>query len=170
MASACVTFIAFCFGALIYYMQKTSRLDQLNFDMNTITAGDFTVEMDIRTAQYNQFLSERDENDKGESIGIEFRGYIKERVEHELTQARKKRKQEEEEKKEEEKNQALQGTGIFSFKKHNEQRRKTMKQRHHLDEEKDEVKIIDIQFAFNNMKLILLLKKRGLAITNLDFD
>lgn len=47
LASSCITFIAFCFGALVYYMKKTSKLDQQNYDMNTITAGDFTVEMDI---------------------------------------------------------------------------------------------------------------------------
>lgn len=47
LASATVTFIAFVFGALVYYMQKTSKLDMLDFDMNTITAGDFTVEMDL---------------------------------------------------------------------------------------------------------------------------
>jgi len=47
LASACITFISFCFGALIYYMQRTSKLDQQNYDMNTITAGDFTVELDL---------------------------------------------------------------------------------------------------------------------------
>lgn len=47
LASACISFIAFCFGALVYYMQRTSKLDQLDYDMNTITAGDFTVELDL---------------------------------------------------------------------------------------------------------------------------
>lgn len=62
LASATITFIAFCFGALVYYMKKTSHLDQLNFDMNTITAGDFTVEMDFTKGQYTEFNNLRDQN------------------------------------------------------------------------------------------------------------
>ena len=33
-------------------MQATSKLDQLAYDMNTITAGDFTVELDINRKMY----------------------------------------------------------------------------------------------------------------------
>jgi hypothetical protein len=40
-------FVAFCFMLAIYFLQKTSKIDQAEQDMNTITAGDFTVEMDI---------------------------------------------------------------------------------------------------------------------------
>jgi hypothetical protein len=40
------------------------------------------------------------------------------------------------------------------------------------DEEtqKLQVKVFDIEFAFNNHKLINILKKRGAAITKLDFE
>ena len=81
MVSACIMFIAFCFGALVYYMKKTSKLEQLNYDMNTITASDFTVEMDITGAQYKKFNEIRDEDQAGRftkhSIGFDFREYIK---------------------------------------------------------------------------------------------
>jgi len=50
--AACILLIAFCFINLIYYMQATSKLDQLAYDMNTITAGDFTVELDINRKMY----------------------------------------------------------------------------------------------------------------------
>ena len=52
LVAACILLIAFCFINLIYYMQATSKLDQLAFDMNTITAGDFTVELDIDKDMY----------------------------------------------------------------------------------------------------------------------
>lgn len=38
------------------------------------------------------------------------------------------------------------------------------------EKEKCKVEVFDIQFAFNNHKLINILKARGTAITNLDFD
>lgn len=52
LVAACILLIAFCFINLVYYMQATSKLDQLAYDMNTITAGDFTVELDINRAMY----------------------------------------------------------------------------------------------------------------------
>jgi hypothetical protein len=51
-------FVAFFYIMIIYYLQKTSRLDQLEYDMNTISAGDFTVELDITQPMYNEFLSD----------------------------------------------------------------------------------------------------------------
>jgi hypothetical protein len=47
LVTAEISFVAFFFILLIYYLQKTSRLDQLEYDVNTISAGDFTVEYDI---------------------------------------------------------------------------------------------------------------------------
>lgn len=174
LASSCITFIAFCFGALIYYMKKTSKLDQLNYDMNTITAGDFTVEMDITDSQYGMFLGLRDENKDNKferrSIGMDFREFIKKHIEDELTLERKKKKEEEDAKAQEAKNKAFSGSGIFNTKRDSISRR-------HLDADPNqdpnavkEVKIVDIQFAYNNYELINLLKKRGTAITSLDFE
>jgi len=52
LVAAQILLIAFCFTNLIYYMQTTSKLDQLAYDANTITAGDFTVELDINREMY----------------------------------------------------------------------------------------------------------------------
>ena len=62
MVTACSLLIAFCFINLVYYMQATSKLDQLSYDMSTITAGDFTVELDINKEMYRN-LQERYEED-----------------------------------------------------------------------------------------------------------
>ena len=40
----------------IWFLQKSQALDQLENDMNTITASDFTVEMDITNGMWNNYL------------------------------------------------------------------------------------------------------------------
>jgi len=51
-------FVAFFFILMIYYLQTTSRLDQLEYDVNTISAGDFTVELSINRTMWSYFLEE----------------------------------------------------------------------------------------------------------------
>jgi len=62
LAAACILLIAFCFINLIYYMQTASKLDQLAFDLKTITAGDFTVELDITRDMFETFKQEEYDN------------------------------------------------------------------------------------------------------------
>jgi hypothetical protein len=40
-------FVAFVFILVLYYLEQTVKLDQKKYDVNTITASDFTVEFDI---------------------------------------------------------------------------------------------------------------------------
>jgi len=49
-------FIAIVFILTLYYLEETVHLDQKKFDVNTITASDYTVELDITTAMWNNFL------------------------------------------------------------------------------------------------------------------
>ena len=58
LASALIMFVAFFFILMIYYLQTTSRLDQLEYDVNTISAGDFTVELSINRKMWAHFLEE----------------------------------------------------------------------------------------------------------------
>ena len=51
-----ILFAAFLYMLMIYYLQTTSKLDQQSYDMSTITAGDFTVEMDITAKMWQFFL------------------------------------------------------------------------------------------------------------------
>jgi len=41
---------------LIFYLQQTSKLDAIKFDIATITASDFTVEYEISKEMYEDFL------------------------------------------------------------------------------------------------------------------
>ena len=57
MIAAFINFMAFCFGSLIYYLKKTSDLDYTDYDMDTVTASDFTVEFDIKEEMFKIFKS-----------------------------------------------------------------------------------------------------------------
>lgn len=45
-------FVAFLFSQLIYFLQQTSKLDAIKYDVKTITAGDFTVEYEISNEMF----------------------------------------------------------------------------------------------------------------------
>jgi len=42
---------------LIYFLQQTSKLDAIKFDISTITASDFTVEYEIKKEMFDDFMS-----------------------------------------------------------------------------------------------------------------
>jgi len=56
MGTCIMMFCAFLFTLLVYYMQSTSKLSLTEYDFSTVTAGDYTVEMDITTKMYDSFL------------------------------------------------------------------------------------------------------------------
>ena len=45
-------FIAFFYSRVILYLQDSMKISMLEQDANTITAGDFTVEMNISSAMW----------------------------------------------------------------------------------------------------------------------
>lgn len=49
-------FVAFVFILVLYYLEQTVKLDQKKYDVNTITASDFTVEFDITYDMWKYFL------------------------------------------------------------------------------------------------------------------
>lgn len=55
-ATATIMFVAFTYMLFIWYLQKSQKIDQLENDMNTITASDFTVEMDITRGMWETYL------------------------------------------------------------------------------------------------------------------
>lgn len=55
LATATIMLVAFLFTLVVYYLQTTSKLDLLQYDISTVTASDYTVEMDITPAMYKDF-------------------------------------------------------------------------------------------------------------------
>ena len=138
---------SFIYILVIYYMQSTSALDTVSYDINTVTAGDYTVEMDITSKMYqsfldNQFEEVRDIKDENGNFkwtrALCLKDYLVKEVAKVLTQYQKDRL-------------AYDDPG-------------------HEKKEPVEIKVFDVTFAYNNNMLIKLLVKRGTAITNLDFD
>jgi len=57
LVSVVVIFVSFLFSQLIYFLQQTSKLDAIKFDISTITASDFTVEYEISKEMFDHFIS-----------------------------------------------------------------------------------------------------------------
>lgn len=55
-AASIIMFVAFSYMLFIWYVQKSQGIDQLENDMNTITASDFTVEMNISKDMWKFYL------------------------------------------------------------------------------------------------------------------
>jgi hypothetical protein len=140
MVSACAVLVVLVYLTVLFYFKRSSHLNQMQWDMETITPGDYTAEMEITEKQYQFFLTNifpRKQSQRPDiSIGEALKTYIKEELEHILTQKLSEMKQ---------------GGGNENLKVH-------------------QVKIADIVFAFNNAKLINLLKVRGAHIVFQRYD
>lgn len=87
--TVCVLFVAFFFILYIQYLKQNAKLDVLKYDLRTITASDFTVEMDITKNDWATFLQAYEtegkemENDLGQtnSPGLYFKTFLKDSVE-----------------------------------------------------------------------------------------
>lgn len=54
-ATAIIMFVSFSYMLFIWYLQKSQGIDRLENDMNTITASDFTVELEINREMWEYF-------------------------------------------------------------------------------------------------------------------
>ena len=79
-------------------MQSISKLEQKTYDMNTITAADFTVEFDITPAMWDEFINGKDgkpgeytANTEYKEAGLSearaFKRELKKDVEREITKS-----------------------------------------------------------------------------------
>ncbi|CDW85661.1 UNKNOWN [Stylonychia lemnae] len=135
-------FAACVFSIVIYYFKRTSKLNQIDWDIQTITPGDYTLHYEITDEAYNNFLStiysQNGDEEKGVSRGMSLKNYLRKEIEAILT----------------EKLQQVRAT--------NPEECKNIKI--------STVKIADIAFSFNNAELISLLRERGQHIMYQRFD
>jgi hypothetical protein len=135
-----------CLGVLLvlvyltclHYFKRHSELDQVKWDMLTITPGDYTMQMEITEKMYKHYMDTIHCRYPDDPVGVRLKEYIKTNLEMELNKKLRERKNKPKLKEEEGEDE------------------------NHLNIE--EVRIADIVFAFNNDKLIKLLKQRGLFI------
>lgn len=129
MISSVAVLVVLVYLTVLFYFKRASHLNQMQWDMETITPGDYTAEMEITDKQYRFFMDNifpRERSKRADiSIGEALKTYIKKELERILT----------------DKLNELKPTND-NLKVH-------------------EVKIADIVFAFNNARLISLLRLRG---------
>ena len=74
-------FACLLYTITIYYLQENSKLQNIEWDVATVTAGDFSVELQITHEMYNIFMSDHYDRVKYESPGMALKCYIKENIE-----------------------------------------------------------------------------------------
>lgn len=158
-------FVSFLFSQLIFFLQQTSKLDAIKFDIKTITASDFTVEYEISKDMYDDFLSNQYPNYMNQqevinnvptgnnySAGLALKSYITKEVQQLLSDSLKASRE-----------------NLEEFERRHGKGKAAQAQAAQLDKMSD-VKIVSINFAYHNHELINLLRARGAAITALRFE
>jgi hypothetical protein len=134
-------FVASLFLIVLYFMKRNSKMNQLDWDIQTITPGDYTLQYEITDEAYHWFLNNvyypQKHEDQGISIALSLKTYMKSELEKLLTAKLNEMR--------------ASGKDMSNIKI-------------------SEVKIADIVFAFNNAELIELLRTRGGHIMYQRFD
>ena len=147
-----MTAIISCAGVLhvliyltvLHYFKRHSDLSQLKWDLQTVTPGDYTMQLEITQSMWDDFKDHAAANDKyrtnGKSLVSNFKEHMKTELEQILNQRLQKIKEED---------RKLEADGKKAI---------------YCGVEVQQVIIADIVFAFDNYKVIELLKKRGTHI------
>ena len=115
-------FIALFFVVYVDYMRSVFKNSFVEWDVKTITAGDYSVELDIPEALYKKFLEQKYDPLSGKTKIEGFRDFLQHELEERLTN--------------------LPDLG-------------------YEEQAPDRIRISMISFAFDNAKLINLLRERG---------
>ena len=120
---SCLGIFAACiFSIVIYYFKRTSKLNQIDWDISTITPGDYTLHYEINDEGYEWFLQNvyrrNGDEENGISAGTSMKLFLKAEIERILTER------------------------LHELKRTNPEDSKNIKI--------SEVKIADIVFSFNN--------------------
>ena len=67
----CLTFIS-----IMYFSKKFQELKVYEWDQQTVTAGDYTCEMEIPSQMWENFLADGDNVATGQSKGEAFKNYL----------------------------------------------------------------------------------------------
>ena len=83
-------FICFIFMIQVTNLYKGGKIKQMEWDMATITAGDYTVEWEILEDTYRQwydnvYMADDGDYSKGIAPGLSMKQHLKEKIEEDLT-------------------------------------------------------------------------------------
>jgi hypothetical protein len=141
IVSCLAIFAASLYLIVLYYVKRNSKMNQLDWDIQTITPGDYTLQYEITDEAYHWFLNNVYYPGAFEERGISIAGCLKDYMKKEL------------EKMLTDKLREVKSSGGDTS-----------------NIKITEVKIADIVFAFNNAELIELLRERGAHIMYQRFD
>jgi hypothetical protein len=72
--------VCFLFSICVYHLKRDSKLDQLDWDIATITPGDYTAQYEITDVAYEWFLNNVFRNGDeaaGISVGASLKAYMR---------------------------------------------------------------------------------------------
>ena len=78
-------FGCFFFMIMVYYLRNSLRLEQVDWDVSIVTAGDYSVDMKITQQQYSYFRDHHLADYREDSTGYAFKKHLKMELEEKLT-------------------------------------------------------------------------------------
>ena len=78
-------YIALFFVVFIDYLRNVFKNQFIEWDVKTITAGDYSVELDIPEEMFENFKQEFGDNPEGKPTIVAFRDYVVKELEDRLT-------------------------------------------------------------------------------------
>lgn len=79
-------FIAIFFVVFIDYLSRIFKNQYIEWDVKTITAGDYSVELEITEKMWKNFLQSHYKKEKGKTKLHQFRNYLQRELEERLTE------------------------------------------------------------------------------------
>ena len=70
---------------MIYYVRRNIDISKVEWDVSTVTASDYTVDMKISKDMYNTFAYNESENYRNQPIGYSLKTHLKKEMESVLT-------------------------------------------------------------------------------------
>ncbi len=151
--------IAFFFTITIRYLYQGGKITQLDWDMSTVTAGDYTVEFMIERENYDDWKDMHYKKAGGPfdsqiSPALALKEFLSAQIEEILDRYLSEHPE------------------LYSEEAVEKQKKdkKKKKKKRRNDGSFTETKVADITFSFNNRELVLALRKRGACIAANDFD
>ena len=77
--------IALLFAVFVHYADQSSNIQLLEFDLETITATDFTIELKISQRFYFDWKDRHFDSEQFHTPGMAFKRFLKDRIENLLT-------------------------------------------------------------------------------------
>lgn len=150
IATCC--FISYLFTISLRHLYQGDKMRQLEWDLATITAGDYTVELEIDSDDYRHWYNHEYKKPRGDfendvSPALSLKNHLIEQIENALTQELQRSPPH------------ANAQGALPVKAHGKRDRPAMAK----------VEIADIVFSFRNGALIEALRKRGRAIARNNF-